>query len=223
MSQKFVIIVAGGTGSRMQSQLPKQFIEINQKPILVHTLEAFLEAWTDIQIVVVMNPNYLDFWAEMCGRYVWKNKVKTVAGGNTRFHSVKNGLSAIVGDTGIVGVHDAVRPFVNTAFLQKLYAVAEQKKAVIPVITLKDSIRILEEDGVSKAVDRAKYRLVQTPQCFELKILRKAYTQKYQTHFTDDASVVENMGVFVKLTEGVDNNIKITTPADLKWAKSFLS
>ncbi len=216
------IIVAGGKGLRMQSDLPKQFMELAGKPILLHTIEAFLEAFEQ-EIVVVMNEEYRSHWQKLLEHFGLVGKLETVNGGKTRFHSVKKGLEAISLIEGVVGVHDAVRPFVNTAFLQAIYESAQEKKAVIPAIPLKNSIRQLDENGQSQAVNRATYRLVQTPQCFDIALLKKAYQQPYQSHFTDDASVVEAMGKNIELIAGLESNIKITTPTDWEWAKVLLN
>ena len=216
------IIVAGGKGLRMQSDLPKQFMKLAGKPILIHTIEAFLRAFEQ-EIVVVMNKEYRSHWQKEVECFGLEKKILTVNGGKTRFHSVKNGLAAIGLTKGVVGVHDAVRPFVSADFLRQMYATAQEKKAVVPAIPLKSSIRKLREEGTSKAVNRANYRLIQTPQCFQLELLKKAYEQPYQSHFTDDASVVEAMKQRIELVEGLEENIKITTPIDFEWAKILVS
>ena len=219
----YAIIVAGGIGSRMKSDLPKQFIEINQKPIIVHTIEAFQRAFDDLQIIVVMNEQYLDYWAALWPMYL-KKAVAVIAGGENRFQSVKKGLSLVRGTNNIIGIHDAVRPCIGEGLIRNIYKKAEIEKAVIPLIPLKDSIRKISDatGGTSVAKMRSSYRLVQTPQCFTQDILTHAYNQEYSIDFTDDASVVEAQGYQIKHIDGDVGNIKITTPEDLQWAKLFL-
>ena len=227
--KKFAIIVAGGTGQRMQSKLPKQFLPIHGKPILLHTIEAFKHAFSDITIVLVLHPDYLDYWKRLGISF---DNLHITTGGESRFHSVKNGLTVIEkitgnnlgnGDSTIIGVHDAVRPILSKELLERVYAKAAISKAVIPVVPLKDSIRKIDHTGNSVAIDRADFRLVQTPQCFHASILQHAYQQEFSAHFTDSASVVEAMGQQISLVKGETSNIKITTPDDLVWAESFLN
>lgn len=211
------IIVAGGTGSRMKSTLPKQFLELNGKAILLHTIQAFEAAFENAEIILVLHPDYLDYWEELILKHPTKTKIRVIGGGKTRFHSVKNGFDLITEKESIVGIHDGVRPFVNSAFLQKIYQTAETKGAVIPSIPLKDSIRKITGDH-SEALDRSQLRAVQTPQCFRYTILEAAFQQEYRSDFTDDASVVERAGFPIHLIDGLETNIKITSPMDLKWA-----
>lgn len=220
----YSIIVAGGTGSRMKSKLPKQFIEVCGKPILIHTIEAFERAFEQIEIIVVMNSDFIDHWQSIAQKHS-KQNIQVVAGGKTRFHSVKNGLSKIQGSASIIGVHDSVRPCISINLLQKLYKVAESNDAVIPLIPLKDSIRKIDtqkNESKTFSVNRADYLLVQTPQCFEQKILIDAYEQSYSDQFTDDASVVEADGKIISHIIGEYRNIKITTPSDLQLAELYL-
>ncbi len=225
--KRYAIVVAGGKGLRMQSQLPKQFLEIAGKPILIHTIEAFQNALTDIEIVLVLNANYFDHWETLSKKFGIK-KIRLVPGGTSRFYSVKNGLSLIDNkESSIIGVHDAVRPLISPSLLQQLYKLAVQHKAVIPTIPLKDSIRKIEKAtpdliAHSNALNRSLYRLIQTPQCFESNLLLQAYQQPYSQQFTDDASVVEASGQQVWLTTGENSNIKITTPEDLVYAEALL-
>jgi len=221
----YAIIVAGGVGSRMNSKLPKQFIDIHKKPIIIHTIEAFYQAFDEMNIIVVMNDEYIDYWQEISQKYLKKQPI-TVSGGKTRFHSVKNGLSQIQGQNHIIGIHDSVRPCLSVQFIQNIYKKTESAKAVIPLIPLKDSIRkVVSKKGTSAtaAVKRSDYLLVQTPQCFEQGILMNAYEQNYSEQFTDDASVVEASGYKIAHIAGEHHNIKITTPDDIKWAKLYLN
>lgn len=215
-----VIIVAGGKGLRMGGDLPKQFIPISGKPILMHTIDAFHKFDENINIILVLHPSYVEYWAQLCEEYHYYVPMKVTIGGDTRFHSVKNGLELV--DSGIVAVHDAARPFVTQQLITDCFALAETKDAVIPVIDSTDSLRVITGVRESKIVDRSTIKLVQTPQVFKSEILKKAYTADYSDIFTDDASVVEQMGVHVELVKGDVSNIKITTPFDLDVSKIIL-
>ncbi len=217
---EYAIIVAGGSGSRMQRQLPKQFIEVAGKPILMHTIERFYTYNSSLRIIVVLPQEQLTAWRELCRKHTFKVFHMTVTGGATRFQSVKNGLGAVMGD-GLIAVHDGVRPFVDVEIIREAFKAAEQHGSAVVAVSPKDSIRELSEEG-SHAVQRDKYKLVQTPQCFKADILRKAYEQPEQEYFTDDASVVESIGESIKLVEGSYRNIKITTPEDLILAEAFV-
>ncbi len=217
---EYAIIVAGGSGSRMQHQLPKQFIEVAGKPILMHTIERFYTYNSSLRIIVVLPQEQLTAWRELCRKHTFKVFHMTVTGGATRFQSVKNGLGAVMGD-GLIAVHDGVRPFVDVEIIREAFKAAEQHGSAVVAVSPKDSIRELSEEG-SHAVQRDKYKLVQTPQCFKADILRKAYEQPEQEYFTDDASVVESIGESIKLIEGSYRNIKITTPEDLILAEAFV-
>lgn len=212
-----VIIVAGGKGQRMESELPKQFIPINGIPILMRTIKAFYDFDNSINIVVVLAPSYREYWIELCKQYRFDVPHITTDGGDTRFHSVKNGLAFIT--KGIVAIHDAARPFVSKDLIADAFEVAKEYDAVIPVTNLTDSIRIVLDDSSSKIVDRSRYRLVQTPQVFKVDLLQKAYEVEFNSLFTDDASVVEYSGTDIHLIDGERTNIKITTPFDLELAK----
>lgn len=216
---KSVVIVAGGKGLRFGSNLPKQFLPMNQKPVLMHTIDAFYNCDDSFNIVVVIPENHFLFWSELCNKYNFKTPHKLVKGGSTRWESVKNGLNAIE-DNCIVGIHDGVRPLISTGLIAKLYSSAEVFGAVIPAIKVTDSLRVLDNNNnKSLAVDRELYRAVQTPQVFKSNILKEAYSLPYEECFTDDASVVERYGVEVTMVEGEDRNIKITSSKDLAIAE----
>ena len=201
---------------RMGTELPKQFLPVGGKPVLMRTLEAFYRYSEDIQMILVLPHSQQAYWHELCAKYRFTLPHLIAGGGETRFHSVKNGLALIQG-SGLVAVHDGVRPFVSQEVIARCYELAEAKKAVVPVIGVVETVRRLEAEG-SVTVDRDRYKLVQTPQTFDVDLLKKAYEQPYTTAFTDDASVVEALGVPVCLTDGNRENIKITTPFDLKLA-----
>ena len=207
------LIVAGGKGLRMGSDLPKQFLPIGGKPVLMHTIEAFYRFDEEMKIVLVLPQEQQTYWRELCQKYHFSIGHVLAEGGETRFHSVKNGLAYV--EPGLVGVHDGVRPFVSRQVIERCYQLAETKKAVIPVVDVVETIRHLTDTG-SETVSRSDYKLVQTPQVFDVELLRRAYAQEYTSFFTDDASVVEAMGESVYLAEGNRENIKITTPFDLK-------
>lgn len=214
MSRRNIIIVAGGKGLRMGSELPKQFIAIGGKPVLMRTIEAFYAFDKDINIILVLPASHQDYWSKLCSKYEFSIIHKIADGGKTRFHSVKNGL-ALVGD-GVVGVQDGVRPFGSKEMIKRCFDAAKSHQAVIPVIDSTDSLREITGEEQSKIVDRSKIRLVQTPQVFHADILKTAYATEFNESFTDDASVVEAIGVHVHLVKGEVTNIKITTPLDLK-------
>lgn len=218
--KKYVIIVAGGKGLRMGSELPKQFLPIGGKPVLMRTLEAFRKYEATLQIILVLPKEQQDFWKQLCEEHHFDVGHLIADGGETRFHSVKNGL-ALVRESGLVGVHDGVRPFVSVDVIRNCYDLAETRKAVIPVIDVVETVRHLTGNS-SETVSRNDYKLVQTPQVFDTELLKRAYTQEFTPFFTDDASVVEAMGVPVYLAEGNRENIKITTPFDLKIGSALL-
>lgn len=217
---QYVLIVAGGKGLRMNNELPKQFVTLNGKPILMYTLEAFYTYNPDIRIILVLPSAQKDYWSRLCKELHFLLPHVIVDGGESRFHSVKNGL-AMVQEPGLVAVHDGVRPFVSQTVISHCFEMAQQKRAVIPVLDSIDTLRQLVDEG-SVTVDRNIYKTVQTPQVFESELLKEAYCQKYNTSFTDDASVVEAMGVPVFLVPGNRENIKITNPFDLKIATALL-
>ena len=215
--KKHIIIVAGGKGLRMGGDIPKQFLPICGKPVLMRTLEAFHTYDADIHIILVLPVSQQAYWKELCQEYQFALSHDIANGGDTRFHSVMNGLALVEGD-GLVGVHDGVRPFVSQEVIARCYEEAADCKAVIPVIDVVETVRHLTEDG-SETVPRDHYKLVQTPQVFEVALLRRAYQQMYTDLFTDDASVVEALGEKVHLVQGNRENIKLTTPFDLKLAE----
>ena len=218
--KKYALIVAGGKGLRMGSELPKQFLPIGGKPVLMRTLEAFHTCNREIRLIVVLPHSQQEFWRTLCREHRFTVPHVVVDGGETRFHSVKNGL-ALVEAPALVGVHDGVRPFVSREVISRCYELAAEKRAVIPVIGVVETVRRMEGEE-SVTVSRDDYRLVQTPQVFDAELLKAAYDQPYAPHFTDDASVVEAWGASVTLTPGNRENIKITTPFDLKIAAALI-
>ena len=215
-----VLIVAGGKGLRMGSDLPKQFLPIGGKPVLMHTIEAFHHFDRTMKIILVLPQEQQTYWQELCAKHSFVIEHTVVDGGETRFHSVKNGLACV--NSGLVGVHDGVRPFVSPEVIKRCYELAAIKKAVIPVIDVVETVRHITETG-SETVSRNDYKLVQTPQVFDAELLKQAYAQEYTPFFTDDASVVEAMGVSVCLAAGNRENIKITTPFDLKISSALVN
>jgi 2-C-methyl-D-erythritol 4-phosphate cytidylyltransferase len=217
----YVIIVAGGKGLRMGSDIPKQFLPIGGKPVLMRTLERFREYSTELQIILVLPENQQDYWLQLCQQYHFEVKYQLANGGQTRFHSVQNGLALVPDDAdGVVGVHDGVRPFPSIDVIKNCYEAARTAKAVIPVIPVVETVRHLEGEG-SVTVPRGDYRLVQTPQTFDIQLLKTANRQPYLDGFTDDASVVESYGHAITLVEGNRENIKITTPYDIVVAEAL--
>ena len=215
--KKYIIIVAGGKGLRMGGDIPKQFLPVCGKPVLMRTLEAFHAYDAAMRLILVLPVSQQAYWKQLCEEYQFELVHEIADGGETRFHSVKNGL-ALVEEDGLVGVHDGVRPFVSQEVLTRCYEEAASLKAVIPVIGVVETVRHLTEEG-SETVPRDQYKLVQTPQVFDVTLLRRAYQQEYTDLFTDDASVVEALGEKVYLVEGNRENIKLTTPFDLKLAE----
>jgi 2-C-methyl-D-erythritol 4-phosphate cytidylyltransferase len=216
----FAVIVAGGSGTRMGSELPKQFIELNGIPILMHTLKLFSSFLPQPEIVLVLPKNQFDAWSKLCSFHSFSTKYTLIAGGETRFHSVKNGLAAIAGE-GLVAIHDGVRPFVSFQTLERCLQTAAEKGSAIPVVKPSESVR-LGTLQLSQSLDRDTFWLVQTPQVFTLKIIKECYQTEWSDLFTDDASVAEKGGVAVTLVEGNYENIKITTPHDLLVANAIL-
>ena len=219
----YIIIVAGGKGLRMGSDIPKQFLPIGGKPVLMRTLERFREYSVDLQIILVLPEAQQEYWHRLCKEYHFDVEYTLANGGQTRFHSVQNGLAKVPDDAiGVVGVHDGVRPFPSIEVIRNCYETARQKKAVIPVIPVVETVRHLESEK-SKTVPRDEYRLVQTPQTFDIQLLKAANKQPYNDGFTDDASVVESFGYEITLVEGNRENIKITTPYDMKIAEVLIN
>lgn len=217
--KKSIIITAGGTGKRMESELPKQFLLLGSKPVLIHTLERFFEFDPKAQLIVTLPKDWVNHWKELLTKYDTKIPHKLVEGGNERFHSIQNALAICTGDQ--IAIHDGVRPRVSIETIERCFAGLLNSSAVVPVLNLKDSLRMGELEK-SDSVDRSKFYLVHTPQCFDAKILKKAYLQGYQAHFTDDASVVESIGICPLLVLSNEENIKITSPTDLKILNALL-
>ncbi|MDR3653998.1 MAG: 2-C-methyl-D-erythritol 4-phosphate cytidylyltransferase [Paludibacter sp.] len=216
---KIAIIVAGGKGERMNADIPKQFLEIDGKPVLMYSLEVFHRYNADIQIILVLPEVQIEFWNELCKKHNFVLPHQIVAGGTTRFQSVKNGLKAVTIPS-LVAIHDGVRPLVSVETIARCFDEAERHNAAIPVVDLVDSIRQITENG-SQSVDRNAFKLVQTPQVFDSEILKRAYEQDFLALFTDDASVVEAIGETIHLVEGNRENIKITTEFDLRIAETL--
>ncbi|MEY4540787.1 MAG: hypothetical protein RLZZ306_2544 [Bacteroidota bacterium] len=216
MIKKYAIIVAGGSGSRMKSDIPKQFIEVGGLPILMHTLKRFKEANSEIELILVLPASQFDYWKMLC------NKLPTVShqlvkGGKTRFQSGLNGLQ-VIGNEGLVAIHDGVRPFVSVDIINESFRVAAEKGTAVVSVPSKDSVRV---NG--QAIDRSTVRLIQTPQTFQIPLIKKAFETEELSTFTDDASVAEHAGFEINLIEGNYENIKITTPEDLLWAEVILN
>jgi len=218
--KEYAVIVAGGVGTRMNSQVPKQFIPIHGVPILMHTIRAFFDYSSGLSIVVVLPEKLHTDWFRLCEAYHFNIPLTLVNGGNTRFQSVKNGLDAI-GQDGLVAIHDGVRPLVDKAIIGASFQLAALHACAVAAVRLKESIRITDKDQ-TRTVDRSKFRLIQTPQTFQIPIIKKAYDQAENPSFTDDASVAEKAGYRVSLFEGSYRNIKITTPEDLLIAEALL-
>jgi 2-C-methyl-D-erythritol 4-phosphate cytidylyltransferase len=221
LTSHYAIIVAGGSGSRMKSAVPKQFLLLNGKPILQHTIEQFLAFSNTLTLILVLPQRDMATWANLCDQHNFYPGIQTVIGGVTRFQSVKNGLRSIkIADnqasTTFVAVHDGVRPFVSTEIIQASFETAAQTGSAVACVPAKDSVRLLDETGQNQAINRARVRLIQTPQTFRLDWFRTAFAVDEQPHFTDCASVLEHAGFPITLIEGSYENIKITTPEDLR-------
>ena len=215
----YIIIVAGGKGLRMGTDIPKQFLPIGGKPVLMRTIERFREYSADLQIILVLPKAQQAYWKELCQKHNFTVIYQLADGGETRFHSVQYGLAMIPDDAeGVVGVHDGVRPFPSIEVIRRCYDTARTAKAVIPVIPVVETLRHISEG----TKPRGDYRLVQTPQCFDIQLLKAANQQAYNDGFTDDASVVEAFGFDITLVEGNRENIKITTPYDMKIAEVLI-
>lgn len=217
---KYAVIVAGGSGSRMGGSLPKQFLLLKDKPVLYYTIKTFLDSYDDMQIILVLPVDYTDMGQEIIDAWFDKNRIRITAGGDSRFQSVKNGL-ALVEDEAIIFVHDGVRCLLSADLIHRCYTQAVETGTAIPAVVSKDSIRLLQEDS-NEAFDRNRVMLIQTPQTFHSKILLPAFQIDYKDKFTDEATVVEAYGMKVSLVEGEDTNIKITTPIDLLIAEKII-
>ena len=233
-NENYIIIVAGGKGLRMGGDVPKQFLPIGGKPVLMHTLQRFRDYSEELQIILVLPREQQEYWKELCKEYGFTVEHRVADGGATRFHSVQNGLALIPDDAqGVVGVHDGVRPFVSLDVIARCYDTARQTGTAIPVVPVVETLRhVDDEEQASRTVSRADYRLVQTPQTFDIQLLKAANSHALSVSgdsvaaiaslFTDDASVVEAYGHTVTLVDGNRENIKITTPFDLKVAEAML-
>lgn len=218
--KKFAVIVAGGTGTRMATAIPKQFLSIGGKPILVHSINKFINTFPDIRIILVLHPSFIDQGKLIIQTLQGIPDITIVAGGETRFHSVKNGLKQVK-DNSIVFVHDAVRCMVSESLIKRCYEQAIEKGTAIPAVSIADSIRIIE-GSTTRVIDRNLLKAIQTPQTFRSEIILPAFEQEYNTAFTDDATVVEATGNEIFLIEGEKENIKITVPADITLAELLL-
>ena len=217
---EYALIVAGGKGTRIKSSLPKQFIELHGKPILLHTVEAFIRYSSSIKIVLVLPEDDFGIWHSICRKFNFNFPIALQKGGETRFQSVKNGLSQMNGNA-LVAIHDGVRPLVSEDIIGASFRLATVHQSAVAAVRLKESIRMTDQDN-TKAMDRSKFRLVQTPQTFNLNIIKNAYEIKEDASLTDDASVAERAGHAISLFEGSYENIKITTPEDLIIAEALL-
>ncbi len=218
--QKYVLITAGGKGVRMQSDKPKQFLDLSGRPVLLRTFDAFLAYAPDIYFVLVLPETFHAYWFKLCETFGFHTQCKLADSGPTRFHSVKNGLK-LVPDNVLLAIHDGVRPLVSRETISRVFNYAEKFGNAIPVVGVNQSVRI-SEHALSSALPREKIKLVQTPQCFRSEIIKRAYNQSFRTNYTDDASVVESEGERLYLVDGNHENIKITTPLDLRVAEALL-
>ncbi len=221
--KRYAVIVAGGVGKRMGTDVPKQFLPLGHKPVLMHTLDKFYSFDSQITVLLVLPEAYFDEWNILADQYRFSRFPVLVAGGESRFFSVKNALDIISDNNGVVLVHDGVRPLVSTELIKTIFETAKAEKAVIPVLPLTSSIREKSETNTVRYADRNRFVTVQTPQGFDLGILKEAYAQPFSEAFTDDASVVEKTGVDIKFVQGEQKNIKITTQADMELAEFYLS
>ena len=217
----YAIIVAGGVGQRMGAKIPKQFLEIKGRPILIRTIEAYSDFSEALQVILVLPELHLETWKKVCARYGFDTPITVVTGGNTRFQSVKKGLQAIEGNDGLVAIHDGVRPLVGVDIIKESFEKAAQHGSAVAVVPLKDSIRQVHTSG-STALNRENYRIVQTPQTFHLGRIKQAYSIDEDAAFTDDASVWEASGNSITLIDGSEKNLKITTIRDLLIAETLM-
>ena len=216
----YALIVAGGEGKRMGTEIPKQFLELDGKPVLMHTISRFREFNESIEIITVLPGNQLQYWAQLCKKYSFFIPNTLVTGGPTRYLSVKNGLQHVE-ENSLVAIHDGVRPLVSTQTLKRCFEAAKKFGNAVPVVSPADSLRMINEKG-SIQVDRKTIKIIQTPQVFVSGLIKNAYLHKYKADFTDDASVLEELGEIIHLVEGNRENIKITNPEDLVIAAALL-
>jgi len=219
--QEYALIVAGGKGTRIKSKIPKQFLELNGLPILIHTINAFFRYSENVKVILVLPEDDFETWAALCKKHNFAHKLILQKGGDTRFQSVKNGLEKIDGE-GLVAIHDGVRPLVSEDIIGASYRLAAVHQSAVAAVRLKESIRMTDQDN-TKAMDRSRFRLIQTPQTFEVSLIKKAYQIKDDPSLTDDASVAERSGHTISLFEGSYENIKITTQEDLIVAEALLN
>ena len=219
--KKYAVIVAGGMGVRMNTSIPKQFLLLNNKPLLYYSIDVFLKTYDDLKVILVLNEQHISKGQEIIDAYFDNSRIMICEGGRTRFHSVQNGLALIESES-IILVHDGVRCLLSKDLVERCYLKAEKTGSAIPVISLKDSARLLTDEG-HVTLDRDTIKLVQTPQAFHSKILLEAFKIDYKDKFTDEATVVEAFGIKVNLIEGEESNIKITTPEDLYFAQNILN
>lgn len=220
--KKYAVIVAGGAGTRMNAAVPKQFMLLGGKPILYYSIQAFLNAYDDCQIILVLPAEHIAAGQEIIDAFFDYSRIQITVGGRTRFHSVQNGLAVIDDEESVIFVHDAVRSLISQELIKRCYDTVSEFGSAIPVIDCKDSVRIISDSG-NEALDRNTIKLVQTPQTFHGKILLPAYKIDYKDKYTDEATVAEAFGLKVTLVQGEDNNIKITNPVDLLIAESLLN
>lgn len=217
---RYAIIVAGGTGVRMGSSIPKQFMSLGNVPMLMYSVRAFHNAGIE-NIIVVIAPNFIDYWKSLCELHAFGIQHKIVGGGLFRSQSVRHGLAMINDNDALVAIHDGVRPFVSIESIHTAFRIAEENGSAVPYLDLTDSIRQID-DKHNKHLNRDKYKIIQTPQCFKYSLLKLAYGKQMLPSFTDDAAVVEQLGVEITLFKGNQENIKITTPLDMLVAESIL-
>jgi 2-C-methyl-D-erythritol 4-phosphate cytidylyltransferase len=220
--KKYAIIVAGGKGVRMGNDIPKQFLELCGKPILIHSIERFYSYDNQISIIVVLPEFQIDFWKELCEKYQFQIPHLVVKGGDERYYSVKNGIEAIDDINSVVAIHDGVRPLVSIETIARCFDIAYEKGNAIPSIGVVDSVRV-QYPKKNEIVDRNLLRLIQTPQTFQTTLLKDAYNQSWHSGLTDDATVLESFGFTINLVDGNRENIKVTSPIDLKIAELFLA
>ncbi|WP_316829203.1 2-C-methyl-D-erythritol 4-phosphate cytidylyltransferase [Pedobacter aquatilis] len=216
----YAVIVAGGSGNRMQTETPKQFLLLKNLPVLMHTIKAFAQSDTQPKIIVVLHPDQHNYWRKLCEEFNFNIPHTVIPGGKERFYSVKNAINSI-NEESLVAIHDAVRPLISKTLIDNCFAKAKEQGNVIAAVQSSDSVRLFKSDKTT-ALKRDEIYLVQTPQTFDLKILKEAYQQDYASHFTDDASVVEAIGYEINIVEGERSNIKITYPIDLELAALLL-
>lgn len=218
---RFAVIVAGGSGSRMGSDTPKQFLPIGNAPILMHTIKRFFTSNEVVNIILVLPEEQIERWHQLCEKYSFSIPHLIVSGGKNRFQSVRNGLNSIGVNEGLVAIHDGVRPFISKRIIEESFKTALEKGNAVAAVELKDSIRLIDKKG-NKTAERADFRIVQTPQTFKISQIRDAFHRASNDQFTDDASVAEAAGYTIELINGSYENIKITTPEDLAMAEAIL-